>query len=156
MKKAFTCLLLFIAFLSAPGQTFQITDNSFVLNSYHRTNRILFGLGSENILPESHSFLDSAVLMLKKHPGLSISVIAHTELRGNSEANLILSSKRAQAVMDYFIEKGITQGRIKAVGKGETEPLYTAKEISEQPKCEPDQGKPYKRNNRTEFIITAL
>jgi photosystem I P700 chlorophyll a apoprotein A2 len=53
----------------------------------------------------------------------SVSIIGHTDAKGNDAYNLELSQKRADAVKSWFVdEAGIDASRIKAYGKGENEP----------------------------------
>jgi outer membrane protein OmpA-like peptidoglycan-associated protein len=56
-----------------------------------------------------------------------------------------LSQRRAEAVLDYLISKGISPDRLEAVGFGPTKPIASNKTASGRAK-----------NRRTEFRITAL
>ena len=47
----------------------------------------------------------------------------HTDNVGSPEYNKGLSKRRAHAVMEYFVSKGIPQVRLKAVGYGLTKPV---------------------------------
>lgn len=73
--------------------------------------------------------------LLVKNPGLVIELAAHTDPRGDDAYNLKLSQGRAESCVEYLVkEKGINALRIKAVGKGETEPKVTNKEYPGIPK----------------------
>jgi outer membrane protein OmpA-like peptidoglycan-associated protein len=61
-----------------------------------------------------------------------------------------LSQKRAQEVEKYILSKGISKQRIKAIGKGETEPLN---ECSDGVQCTEAE---HQRNRRTEFKILTI
>jgi outer membrane protein OmpA-like peptidoglycan-associated protein len=50
-------------------------------------------------------------------------VQGHTDSTAAAEYNQKLSEARARAVSDYFIKQGISPGRIRAVGFGETRPV---------------------------------
>lgn len=155
MKKAFACLLLFFAFLPAFSQTFTLTSPSFKKGDYFRTSGIYFGLGNATLLPESDPLLDSVAAFLQKHPKVEIGINSYVDSRGDAEANQRLTVQRAQSVMNYLISKGISSGRLAAAGHGESDPVYSDKELSSQPKCEPGKEKK-KTNRRIEFKITAL
>jgi outer membrane protein OmpA-like peptidoglycan-associated protein len=47
----------------------------------------------------------------------------HTDARGNDQWNLELSEKRAQAIYDYLVAKGVAADRLRAKGYGETKPI---------------------------------
>lgn len=84
---------------------------------------ILFDTNSTNIKAVSFSKLDKAVTVLKNKPGKSIVVVGHTDSQGADAYNQKLSEGRAKSVMSYFISKGIGAGRVRSMGKGETEPV---------------------------------
>lgn len=73
--------------------------------------------------PESAEALDRAIETLRRSPGLSIVIEGHTDDRGDADYNLELSRQRAESVRQYFIDHGLPEERLEAVGKGETEPL---------------------------------
>lgn len=53
----------------------------------------------------------------------SVRVEAHTDSQGSDAANLALSQKRADAVRQALLTAGLSPARVKAVGKGESDPL---------------------------------
>ena len=66
----------------------------------------------------------------------------HTSSEGNADYNQKLSERRAQAVLDYLIQKGIDPSRLRAKGYGSSQLLMT--EDSEDAK---------NRNRRVEFEV---
>ena len=54
--------------------------------------------------------------------------MSHTDSRGSEQANIELSQKRAQSVVNYLIEKGIATDRLTAKGYGKSKP----KEVDEK------------------------
>jgi peptidoglycan-associated lipoprotein len=58
---------------------------------------------------------------LEENPTLKFELGSHTDARGNDEYNLKLSQKRADAVVEYLIQKGISAERLIAQGYGETQ-----------------------------------
>jgi outer membrane protein OmpA-like peptidoglycan-associated protein len=65
-----------------------------------------------------------------KNPNLVVQLESHTDARGSDADNQKLSQGRAQACVDYLVkERGIDVARIKAVGKGETEPRMLKKDF---------------------------
>jgi outer membrane protein OmpA-like peptidoglycan-associated protein len=110
------------------------------------TEKILYPLGQYRIEDEgSKKILDKVVRILKEHPKVTLEVISHTDAQGDDASNLLLSEKRAAEVTNYFIAKGISKTRLKAIGKGETE---IRNRCLNQVDCS-DQEHEY--NRRTEF-----
>jgi len=83
---------------------------------------VQFYTNSNRLLPSSAKDLDRLSLYLLEHLECKANVFGHTDSRGNDNFNLKLSQSRASRVRSYLIEKGIDPGRLKAIGKGETEP----------------------------------
>jgi OOP family OmpA-OmpF porin len=72
---------------------------------------------------DSLAILEAATATLKRNPSVKVEVAGHTDGRGTSEHNLDLSSRRAKAVMDYFIGHGVAADRLSAKGYGEAQPI---------------------------------
>ncbi|WP_242107841.1 OmpA family protein [Luteimonas aquatica] len=56
-----------------------------------------------------------------------IHVIGHSDRIGNQKSNLALSTRRANAVRDYLVQRGIPAEKITAVGRGSVEPVVECK-----------------------------
>ena len=54
---------------------------------------------------------------------MQLVVGGHTDATGNPDANKTLSQKRAQAVVDYFVQQGVDAAQLKAVGFGQEKPV---------------------------------
>ncbi len=52
-----------------------------------------------------------------------VRVEGHTDASGPEDFNMKLSQRRAEAVRDYLVDKGIAADRLEAVGYGETKPI---------------------------------
>jgi outer membrane protein OmpA-like peptidoglycan-associated protein len=52
-----------------------------------------------------------------------VTVEGHTDSRGADAMNLELSQKRAEAVRDYLVSRGVAASTVTALGKGEQMPL---------------------------------
>jgi len=84
---------------------------------------INFEFGSAIISQSSAATLQEIYSSAVTAEGLKIGVYGHTDNVGNPEANRALSEKRAQAVKDFLVKKGIPSQRIEAMGLGEEEPI---------------------------------
>ncbi len=67
--------------------------------------------------------MDEVAKILQEKPELKLSVAAHADNRGTYERNLMWSVRRAKAVADYFINKGIAADRISYKSYGDTQPI---------------------------------
>ena len=61
--------------------------------------------------------------ILQKKPSLQIRISGHTDNIGDASYNQELSQARAQAVVDYLLEKGIKTERLSASGFGQSLPI---------------------------------
>jgi outer membrane protein OmpA-like peptidoglycan-associated protein len=84
-----------------------------------------FKTGSAKILKSSYPVLDKVFNSLEAFPNKKFEIAGHTDNRGGDEYNRILSYKRAKAVKDYFVQKGISTDRLIARGYGEEKPVAT-------------------------------
>jgi outer membrane protein OmpA-like peptidoglycan-associated protein len=72
--------------------------------------------------------LDAVIAKLKSNPKARLEIISHTDCVGDAKANADLTIKRATAIVNYMVSKGIVKTRLKAIGKGEAEPLNKCKD----------------------------
>ncbi len=86
---------------------------------------LLFDFNKWDIKSEFYPNLDQVVSILEKNPALKITIKGHTDNIGTKEYNMKLSEKRAKAVMEYFLKKGINKERLSSEGFGFTKPVGT-------------------------------
>jgi len=82
-----------------------------------------FDFDKATLRPEAIVILNNAVSLLTTHERVVVEVAGHTDSIGTEEYNQGLSERRANAVMDYLISKGIKATRLTARGYGETQPV---------------------------------
>jgi outer membrane protein OmpA-like peptidoglycan-associated protein len=56
--------------------------------------------------------------------GLNLQIQGHTDQRGNEDYNMKLSERRAKAVMDYLIKRGVEVDRMDSEWMGKTKPVH--------------------------------
>jgi outer membrane protein OmpA-like peptidoglycan-associated protein len=83
---------------------------------------IFFQFASDIILKKSFVSLNEVAKVLAENPSLKLTIAAHADNRGTPERNMMWSERRAKAVADYFISKGIAAERIAYKGFGDTQP----------------------------------
>ncbi len=97
-----------------------------------KLDNINYAFGSADLLPESIIELDTLITLLQANPTITIELMAHTDHVGSEQFNFELSQRRAQSVVNYLIEKGISPQRLVAKGYGETWPKTVTREIAAQ------------------------
>lgn len=110
---------------------------------------VTFAYDDATLDASAKAVLDQAVEILKRHEALKVEVAGHTDSRGDAAYNQKLSERRARAVYDYLVEKGVDTARlIGPIGFGETRPLVP----NENPDGS-DNPEARSRNRRTELNI---
>ncbi|HWW48147.1 MAG TPA: OmpA family protein [Xanthobacteraceae bacterium] len=105
---------------------------------------IRFAAGEAAIDRNSAGLLDRLVETAQRCPSMQIDIVGHTDADGDDAANLLLSEKRAQAVVDYLVKAGLPAERFTALGYGSMQPIA--------PNGTPE-GKA--QNRRIEFQVKA-
>jgi len=85
---------------------------------------VFFDSGKATIQKRSFPLLDQIGLVLKAHPEVKkIRIEGHTDSDGNDDKNLDLSKRRARAVLDALVARGVEATRLESEGYGETRPI---------------------------------
>jgi len=101
------------------------------------------------IRKDAYPFLDELVKLFRENDNLKFEMRSHTDCRGSLEYNDQLSEKRAKAVTEYLVKKGVPRAIITSKGFGERELLN---ECKDGVKC--TEAK-HEENRRTEFIVNG-
>jgi outer membrane protein OmpA-like peptidoglycan-associated protein len=94
-----------------PARTYTFEDIHFDFDRY-------------TLRPEATRILDEAITALQQDNQLKIEIDGHTCNIGSSEYNLALGDRRARAVRDYFVSRGVPADRLETVSYGEEMPKY--------------------------------
>ncbi len=95
-----------------------------------RSGNINFLPGSADLTPASKPLLDSVTDIIGKCPGMVVKVAGHTDSNGGANYNMFLSERRAKAVVNYFVESGISQERLIDAGYGESKPIASNRTVN--------------------------
>ncbi len=106
---------------------------------------ISFEVGSDKIVKSSYEILDVLPQIFIDNPTMKVEVAGHTDNIGTEEVNTKLSEKRAKAVADYLISKGVNKDQLVVKGYGSTKPV--ADNSTEEGRI---------KNRRVEFTILEL
>jgi OOP family OmpA-OmpF porin len=88
---------------------------------------LLFDFDKSVIKSKYYKELDDVVRVLKENSYLNVEIQGHTCNIGTDRYNQRLSERRAKAVKDYFIKKGIPKERLTSIGYGEKKPAFSNK-----------------------------
>lgn len=106
--------------------------------------KVLFGFDRSDLNGNAQTNLTKLVEVLQKYPDTNIEIIGHTDSKGTDAYNQALSERRANAVVSYLRDRGISSTRLTAKGMGESDPVATN---------DTEEGR--SQNRRVEFVITA-
>ena len=110
-----------------------------------RTGAIYFRPASSRLDEQSRPLLDAVVDVVGKCPSLKVEVAGFTDSDGSSEANKLLSERRAAAVADAIVASGVSSAQIAVAGYGEDRPFAPN-----------DTSKNKALNRRIEFSATKI
>ncbi|WP_430813494.1 OmpA family protein [Carboxylicivirga sp. RSCT41] len=96
-------------------------EDAIVLKNIH------FAKDDESLNSDSQQELDRLAAILGMNKAIVLEIVAHASGEGSGSQAVVLSQKRAQAVMDYLMQKGIATERLSAKGVGDTEPVTLSK-----------------------------
>ncbi|MCC6459237.1 MAG: OmpA family protein [Saprospiraceae bacterium] len=112
---------------------------------------IYYNFNDATLRPDARKDLDLLVSLMKQQPTITIELASHTDCRGSAKYNQELSQRRANGVVDYLAENGITRNRLHPVGYGESEPRN---QCTDGVSCTDQE---HARNRRTEVrILTGV
>jgi outer membrane protein OmpA-like peptidoglycan-associated protein len=103
---------------------------------------LYFDTASTQVNTASQAALESLLAEVAKRQAVEVQVTGHTDRVGSDANNDRLSLERAQAVREMLVQRGLEASFIRAVGRGEREPLIAT----------PDE-QPEPRNRRVEVIV---
>lgn len=86
---------------------------------------IFFDVGKSDLKQESIAEVEKIQELLVANPALKVQINGHTDNTGNAASNKALSLKRASAVVDFLVGKGVDMNRLSAMGYGAERPIVS-------------------------------
>jgi outer membrane protein OmpA-like peptidoglycan-associated protein len=105
---------------------------------------ILFDFDSYAIKSSTRENLEELAPTLIKYEDTDVLVLGHTDSVGSDAYNETLSEKRANAVDNFLVSRGVASARLDSEGYGETDPVASN---------ETEEGR--QLNRRVEIVVVA-
>jgi len=107
---------------SVPGATVSRVGEGLVVTF---ESGLLFAFDSDQLQAEARKNLDNLASNLAGFGDSKLLLVGHTDASGTDTYNEALSRRRSAAVGTYLESRGVSQNRVEAVGRGETEPIVS-------------------------------
>jgi outer membrane protein OmpA-like peptidoglycan-associated protein len=86
-------------------------------------SEVFFKPGGSAVDDKSFDLLDNLAKVILAHPDLRLEVQSHSDNKGSENANLQLTNRRANAIVDYLKSKGVSASSLAGKGYGSTKPV---------------------------------
>ena len=110
---------------SASSSTTAATQMSDAEKLAQVGNTVYFGFDSSEVVGEAQATLDRQAAFLNVNPTMVVIIEGHADERGTREYNLALGDRRAVAVRDYLLAKGLNAARVRTVSYGKERPAVS-------------------------------
>ncbi|MDP1618296.1 peptidoglycan-associated lipoprotein Pal [Phenylobacterium sp.] len=96
------------------------TQQDFVINV---GDRVYFDFDSYSVRGDAAQILEAQAAWLNRYPAVMIRIEGNADERGTREYNLALGARRANAVRDFLVARGVSSSRINTVSYGKERPI---------------------------------
>ncbi|MDH5798516.1 MAG: peptidoglycan-associated lipoprotein Pal [Paracoccaceae bacterium] len=107
-------------------------------------DRVLFAVDESTLNAEAKATLEEQAIWLLANTEYSAVIEGHADEQGTREYNLGLGARRASAVQEYLISRGVSPARLRTVTYGKERPI----EICSNESC-------YSKNRRAVTVLTV-
>lgn len=107
-------------------------------------DRILFAVDQSTLSAQAQTTIAAQADWLTQNPEFTAIIEGHADEQGTRDYNLGLGVRRASAVHEYLISRGVAASRLRSVSFGKERPL----EICSEEAC-------YEKNRRAVTVLTA-
>lgn len=107
-------------------------------------DRVLFAVDQHVLTPQATGVLEQQAVWLIANTDYTAVIEGHADEQGTTSYNLALSARRANSVIEYLVDRGIAEIRLRPLPLGKARPI----EICSEEAC-------YQQNRRAVTILTA-
>jgi peptidoglycan-associated lipoprotein len=93
-------------------------------------DRVFFQTDSSVLTAEGQATLDKQAAWLNRYPNYRVMIEGHADERGTREYNIALGARRAAAVVNYLVSRGVNSIRVKSKSFGKERPVAICNDIS--------------------------
>ena len=91
---------------------------------------VYFSTDAVDLTPEAQQTLDKQARWLQQYPQHTVTIEGHADERGTREYNIALGARRATAVRNFLVQKGLAQARVRTISYGKERPVAVCDDIS--------------------------
>ena len=106
-------------------------------------DRVLFAVDTSTLTPAGQAILDGQAQWLLTNTDYRSVIEGHADEQGTREYNLALGFRRANAVREYLVSRGVPSGRLEVTSFGKERPI----EVCSQEAC-------YAKNRRAVTVLS--
>jgi peptidoglycan-associated lipoprotein len=107
-------------------------------------DRVLFSVDQSTLSDTARTTLEAQARWLMANPEYGATIEGHADEQGTREYNLALGARRANAVQEFLVSRGVSPARLKTVSYGKERPLAICSEEA----C-------YAKNRRAVTVVAA-
>lgn len=96
------------------------SEQDFVINA---GDRVYFDFDQYAIRPDAAPVLDAQAAWLNRYRSVRVRIEGNCDERGTREYNFALGARRAQAVRDYLVSRGVDPARMDVISYGKERPI---------------------------------
>ncbi|HEY8573091.1 peptidoglycan-associated lipoprotein Pal [Phenylobacterium sp.] len=110
---------------TVPGGAAQVAPGSLQDFTVNVGDRVFFDYDSYEIRADAQPILEAQSQWLRRYPAVRVRIEGNADERGTREYNLALGARRANAVRDFLVGRGVTSDRISTISYGKERPIDT-------------------------------
>lgn len=107
-------------------------------------DRVLFEVDQSTLTMEGQSILNAQAAWMNQNTVFTALIEGHADEQGTREYNLALGARRASAVQDYLVSRGVAETRLRTITYGKERPI----EICSTESC-------WSKNRRAVTLVSA-
>lgn len=96
------------------------SEQDFVINI---GDRVYFDFDAYAIRPDAQPVLAAQAAWLNRYPSVRVRIEGNCDERGTREYNLALGARRANAIRDFLVSRGVSTSRIATISYGKERPI---------------------------------